>query len=179
MPPDAMADANAAAAAPAHANPDPAAGTAGADAGAAAKPVDNPDAASDAVLAARAEALVAALRSGDGAARVEAAKVVKRYAASKEIVEVWTPDHPRAVAALEIAGAASALAQLLRSSDEVVKAAADALGDLMLISAAARRTVIDSVGVDAFMQLFRDNQDKEQLSFLTYMLRTLPLVALA
>jgi hypothetical protein len=154
-----MADAGAAPAAPAEANPD-------LDAPAAPAPLDNPDAASDAELAACATGLVAALRSGNSEAQTKAAKQIMKLAQGNKA----EPANPRTVAALDTAGAALALVQLLRASDDVAAPVTKALGRLMRVSETARRAVVDDLGIDALMQLLHDSKDKAHLPLVVFLL---------
>jgi hypothetical protein len=158
----AMADAGAAPAAPTAANPDLAAPAW------LVLPEDNPDAASDADLAACATGLVAALRSGDSAVQTVAAQQITKFA--ELVMDDDTAANPRTVAALVTAGAVAALVQLLRSPAEVAAPATDALGLLMHASEIARRASLDDVEIDTMMQLLHESADKEHLPEVAYLL---------
>ena len=102
-----------------------------ADPAPAAPPEANPDLASDAELTERADALVAALRSGDSDAQTKAADEVETLVAAVEDSEPPQPANPRTVAVLVAAGVGAALLPLIHCDDDVGTSAAYALCQLV------------------------------------------------
>jgi len=141
-------------------------------------PVANPDSADDTALAARATALVAALRSGDSAAQNTAAEEIKALTADNE-EQRREPANPRSVAALLAAGATAALLELMRSPGDTVPvaddhssvSAANALGELMFVSDAVTLEVTGALSVDALLQMLHDSKDAQQrmLAFILWL----------
>jgi hypothetical protein len=140
-----------------------------ADPAPAAPPEANPDLASDAELAARAAALVAALRSGDSDAQITAADEVKLLVVAVE--KSKQPANPRTVAALVAAGVGAALLPLIHCVSEVGTAAAYALHEIMYHCDAERRAVIDTLGVDKLLELLRESNGDRQLNLAVMLLQ--------
>ena len=135
-----------------------------ADPAPAAPPKANPDLASDAELAERAAALVAALRSGKSKAQIKAAAEVKFLVVTLEDSRPPVPAHPRTVAALVAAGVGAALLPLIHGASEVGTSAATALCELLYISDAERREVLDNLGIDKVLELLRESNGELQLA---------------
>jgi hypothetical protein len=140
-----------------------------ADPAPAAPPEAIPDLASDAELAARAAALVAALRSGDSDAQITAADEVKLLVVAVE--KSKQPANPRTVAALVAAGVGAALLPLIHCVSEVGTAAAYALHEIMYYCDAERRAVIDTLGVDKLLELLRESNGDRQLNLAVMLLQ--------
>jgi hypothetical protein len=126
----------------------------------------NPDLASDAELAERAAALVAALRSGDSDAQTKAADEVNVLVLALEGSKPRQAANPRTVAALVAAGVSVALVPLLDSASEVGTSAAVALYDLMQLGDVERRAVVDTLGVDKLLHLLRESEDNTRITVL-------------
>jgi hypothetical protein len=127
-----------------------------ADPAPAAPPEANPDLASDAALAERAAALVAALRSADTDALTRA--VVEVFAISARD-ESKQPADPRMAAALVAAGVGAALLPLIYRLSEIDISAAYALCELMQCFDVVRRVVVDNLGTDKLLELLHASND--------------------
>ena len=129
-----------------------------------------PDLASDAELAARAAALVAALRSGDSDAQVKAARDIRLLATGVGYSEPPRPAIPRTTAALVAAGVGAALLPLIDRASEVGISAASALRVFVYHSGAERRAVVDNLGADKLLQLLHESQIKHHRNHLAHIL---------